>query len=84
MFWFKNRKNGVAAQITQANLPNKIDEVTVDEEYYFTWDVGGRILICHVKKTGTVFEYKAGFDTWANRTTASYPVEWSERNTIIE
>lgn len=92
----KNRKNAVGVDITDVNRPDRIDEVIVDTEYYYTWDIPGtmsggafredihaKMLILHVKKVGTIFNYTAIFDKWTNRTTAT-EVPWSQRNNIIE
>ena len=92
----KNRKHSVIAETTDVARPDQVDEVTVDEEYYFAWETPGEfvndvfiakpaqeILIMHVKKTGTVFSYTATFAAWRDRTTATY-VPWSKRDNILK
>lgn len=92
---FKITKDGIQKQIVESNRPDKVDEITVDEEYYYCWETPGtfvgkiftedttvRVLIMHLVKSGTVFTWTVAKAKWADRVGAAY-APLSQREKVL-
>jgi len=88
-------KNGLPTEITASNVPDKVDEITFDEEYYYCWETPGtfvgkiftedttaRVLIMHVVKSETQFTWTVAKAKWTDRTTAAY-APLSQREVVL-